>query len=338
VSSALIDGLRAFAVLEARGAPTPVLATKPVPAASTQTERLEWLFDHLVDDHSRQQLVELVRWRVYGPSTGRSRADQGAHQRRLAAIDRDHLVVKRIHGSTFHDVNLYRIPGKHGPIEVRASRNDILGTFVVERFAYEREGVTIRAGQGNVVIDGESRYGDTSLYFADCVGTRGEVHAIQPDVRNVSIIRDNCEANPTLGYQTIVTVGSLSDHSGDWISYDADGPLRLLLCPDPWERPLAKTPTVSIDDLIDRELITRVDFIKLDVRKMEQALRGARMTIEVFQPILAVSLSGDADDLVTLQPHLRHLADSYDFFLDHATWGSGAAVLFARPHSPRPRG
>jgi FkbM family methyltransferase len=235
-------------------------------------------------------------------------------------------------------MNLYQIAGKHGPIDIRATRSDIYGTFMIERFAYDHEGVTIRAESGQVVIDGGSRYGDTSLYFADCVGNGGAVHAIEANVRDITILRENCSDNPMLGYQTTVTVGALSDHSGDWVSYEADGPLRLLLRPDPWELPLATAPTVSIDDLVTREMITRVDFLKLDVPSPEKALIGARETIQAHRPILAISCPRHEDDIITIQPYLLQLANDYDFFLDHFTFGSRGAVLFARPHSSTPRG
>jgi len=248
------------------------------------------------------------------------------------------LLSRRIRGSTLPDVHLYQIQGQHGPIDIRARRNDIFNTFVIERFAYEHGGVTIRAQAGHVVIDGGSRYGDTALYFADRVGHGGEVHAIEPDVRNVTIIRENCSANPAFGYQTVVTVAAVSDHSGKWVSYEADGPMRLILRPELWELPVATSPTVSIDDLIARELIARLDFIKLDVPDVEKALIGARQTIEKYQPILAIALPQPEADLVSVQPRLKDIAGGYDFFLDHAAVGSACAVLFARPHVPRPRG
>jgi len=335
-----MDGVRAVAAPGGRSARSgaDVAGNAPRHDALPYTERLEWLYDHLADEHSRLQLVSLVGASICGPTPGRPGSGQVVQQRNPSAVDDDSMAGRRVCGSTFPDLHLYRVPGQHGPIGVRARRNDIINTFTIERFAYDHDDVTIRAQTGHVVIDGGSRYGDTALYFADRVGHGGEVHAIEPDVRNVTILRENCSANPALGYQTIVTVGVVSDHSGDWVSYDADGPLRLLLRPDQWELPVAKSPTVSIDDLVTREMIARIDFIKLDVPDVEKALRGARKTIRTYRPTLAIALHHREDELVSIQPRLEDVADGYDLFLDHAEVGSAGAVLFARPHLPRPRG
>jgi len=85
-------------------------------------------------------------------------------------------------------------------------------------------------------------------------------------------------------------------------------------------------------------LIARIDFIKLDILDAEKALRGARETIQTYRPILAIALRHRADDLVSIQPRLVEITDGYDFYLDHVTVDGTGAVLFARPHLPRPRG
>jgi len=300
-------------------------------------ERLEWLYDRLADTHSRNQLVNLLGATICGIARWPHDTRQTTERATPAAVDA-FLVSRRVRGSGCPNVHLYQIPGAHGPINVEARRDDVFNTFVIKRFAYDRDDVTIHAQAGHVVIDGGSGHGDTALYFADRVGHGGEVHAIEPDARNVTMIRANCSDNPSLGYHTIVTVGALSDRAGEWVSYEADGPLRLLLRPDPWSVPVAKSPTVSVDALVAREMITRIDFVKLDIPDPEAALRGARESIQTYQPILAIALRHRADDLVSIQPRLVEIADGYDFHLDHVAVNGAGAVLFARPRLPRPRG
>lgn len=340
-TGAVMDGVRAVAALGWRSprlsAATTTTRPRPHPDQLLYAERLEWLYGRLADEHSRDQLVRLVGATICGPTGGLHDTRPTVTGEDLSPVDA-FLLSRRVRGAAFPDVQLFRIPGTRGPINVEARRRDVFSTFVIERFAYDRDDVTIRAQAGHVVIDGGSGHGDTALYFADRVGQAGEVHAIEPDVRNVTTIRENCADNPALGYQTIVTVGAVSDRAGDWVSYEADGPLRLLLRPDSWERPVAKSPTVSIDGLVSREMIARLDFIKLDVPNAEAALRGARATLQSYQPILAVALRRRADDLVSIQPRLAEIADGYDLYLDHATEDGTGAVLFARPHRPRPRG
>jgi FkbM family methyltransferase len=341
VTGAVMEGVRAVAAAGGRSAPPAAPITATTPGLSDDplqyVARLEWLYDRLADTHSRSQLINLVGATMGGQRLWPPGMRQAVTQMTPSAVDA-FLVRNRVRGSACPDVHRYRIPGVHGPLNVETRRDDIFNTFIIERFAYDHDGVTIRAQAGHVVIDGESGLGDTALYFADRVGHGGEVHAIEPDVRKVTSIRANCSNNPSLGYHTIMTVGALSDRAGDWVTYEADGPLRLLLRPDPWSLPVAKSPTVSVDALVAREMIARIDFIKLDVSEAETALRGAHETIQTYQPILAIALRHRADDLVSIQPRLVEISDGYDFYLDHVAVDGAGAVLFAGPRLPRPRG
>jgi hypothetical protein len=78
--------------------------------------------------------------------------------------------------------------------------------------------------------------------------------------------------------------------------------------------------------------------VRLDVLGLAKVLHGARETIGTYRPVLAIVLSSRLSDIIAIQPMLQEIADFYDFFLDHVDAGSAGAVLFARPHVPRPRG
>src|SRR4051794_24410247 len=72
-ADALMDGVRAVAAPGGRSARSgaDVAGNAPRHDALPYTERLEWLYDHLADEHSRLQLVSLVGASICGPTPGR---------------------------------------------------------------------------------------------------------------------------------------------------------------------------------------------------------------------------------------------------------------------------
>jgi hypothetical protein len=90
------------------------------------------------------------------------------------------------------------------------------------------------------------------------------------------------------------------------------------------------TSTDSIDALVQRGAIGRVDFIKLDIEGSElSALRGADSTLRRFRPRLAIAAYHRPDDLVTIPEYLDSLGVGYRFRLGHFTIHREETVLFA---------
>ena len=88
---------------------------------------------------------------------------------------------------------------------------------------------------------------------------------------------------------------------------------------------------MAIDDLVAKERLESVDFIKLDVEGAELlALKGAKQTLKQFRSTLAISLYHNLDDFVTIPAFLRELEVGYEFYLDHFTIHREETVLFAQ--------
>jgi FkbM family methyltransferase len=338
VGHGLLDRLRWLMSGDVLRRQAPVVSQDRAAPAAEHAERLTWIYEHLADEHSRDQLVDLLRLGRLGQSASASRVGAGVRKRMRSILTDQYCVGRRIYGPRLRDVHRYSVPGRHGAIDLRARADDVFDAFVLERYAYRHDGTTIQVEPGQVVIDAGARTGATALYFADRATTSGEVHAIEPDARNVALMAESFGANPELGYQSIVTIGVASDTSGTWTSYEAGGSLQALLGPDAVETRFARPQTVRIDDLAEREMIARVDFVKLDVPEPEKALLGAGRTIRTHRPALAISLAQAECDLLTLQPLLEELEHDYSFFLDHFFAGSSDVVLYCRPCSAHPRG
>jgi FkbM family methyltransferase len=86
---------------------------------------------------------------------------------------------------------------------------------------------------------------------------------------------------------------------------------------------------VSIDDFLAGQAIS---FIKLDVEGAEEsALRGAKKTIAVHRPVLALSCYHNPQDLWALPDLICELAANYRFYLRQHMFNSFELVLYAIP-------
>jgi len=74
----------------------------------------------------------------------------------------------------------------------------------------------------------------------------------------------------------------------------------------------ADIETVTIDDFVDRENLTRVDFIKMDIEGSERkALLGAKKTLKKFKPKLAICLYHKYCDFYKIPLLIRKLNPDY---------------------------
>ena len=190
--------------------------------------------------------------------------------------------------------------------------------------------VRIGPEEDDYVIDGGACFGDTALSFAARVGARGRVFAFDVVRAHLDVIRHNLGQNPNLTPRVRLFECGLSEASnavpegavgtnGDYapgFSIDRDAPSSVAL--------------QSIDDLVERDLIPRVNFIKMDIEGSElSALHGARATLRAHRPRLAISLYHRPSDLVTIPRFLNDLGLGYRLYLDHHTIQSEETVLYA---------
>ena len=145
---------------------------------------------------------------------------------------------------------------------------------------------------------------------------------------NLRILRDNLVRSEALGARVTVIDKALAHESGQSLSYADHGPASILTPLMPGGN---QAETLTIDDLVARENLARVDFIKMDIEGAElAALQGARHTIQRFKPKLAISVYHRPHDLFEVPRLIQQLNESYEFFLDHHTIHQEETVLYAR--------
>lgn len=296
---------------------------------------LERTYRLLQDDYSRQALLDVLRFRILGGRHVRLPLNDERFWAEYDSVDARFLKERRaIKAPGGWDFHLYELPEERGgPVTIHSNPLGILQTFLLEQYAYRRGETCIRAREGDVVVDGGGCWGDTALYFAARVGAGGKVYCFEFEQTNLDILRQNLALNPHLEGVVEIVPEALWEESGQEVSYDPGGPsTSLALPPGGPSAAQAKATTRSIDDLVSRRSLAKVDFIKMDIEGAElNALRGAEETLRAFRPVLAMSVYHRADDFVAIPDYIDGLGLGYEFFLDHFTIHGEETVLFARP-------
>jgi hypothetical protein len=89
-------------------------------------------------------------------------------------------------------------------------------------------------------------------------------------------------------------------------------------------------PMTTIDQIVRRDNIPRIDLIKMDIEGSElSALRGATSTIRRCRPKLAISLYHRSEDFFAIPSWIDSLDLGYRFFLEHYSIHHEETVLFS---------
>ena len=338
--SAVLD--RVNKILSERFVFIPVRATVPeiqkIDRLKDSVSGLNWFYERLSDQASKDMLVKVLSYRLLGPK-----------RIKLPVNDQDYWPTRRglnslIKGSDtikvkFHDLELKRFDlAKLGyPIELFFTASGLMATFALQQYRYRHSEPEIGARPGDYVIDAGSCWGDTALYFAHQAGPDGHVYSFEFEPDNLKVFEKNLELNPELAPRIEIVREALWRQSGETLHCLANGPASSLVADEANHgQDAVPITTASIDDFVARRKLPRVDFIKMDIEGAElDALHGARQTIEKFKPRLAISIYHRDSDFIDIPAYLNQLHAGYDFFLDHFTIYGEETILFAQAKDAR---
>ena len=192
------------------------------------------------------------------------------------------------------------------------------------QYFYERFGKSIKPEPGDHIIDGGACLGDTALVFSNQVGEQGMVYSFDPVQENLNILKYNIEQFPIKNVQAIPFGLSNKEFICDPTplgSYDPG--FRVFNAP---------TPLQKLDSLVQQGVISKINYIKLDVEGSEKdAIEGAIQSILHFKPKLAISLYHNPDDLFTIPIFIKKYFPFYELHLDHYTIHNDETVLYCIP-------
>jgi FkbM family methyltransferase len=295
---------------------------------------LDWYFHNieqcyqayslLEDEISRRLYLHLIAYRIGGHFSVKIPAGFLAEQEKIEAYRKleksspSQLQVSGLLGVLNHFDLIF---------ENKRYKIDCLGLeycLARRQYFFSRELVCIAPNDGDYVIDGGACFGETALVFSNAVGDRGRVYAFEPVHEHLEILRFNIEQFPL---KNVVL------HESGLADQDVFAPPMKLEKYDPAFNVVNKTvPLRTIDSLVEKGEIEKIDFIKLDVEGAElTAIQGGMKSIAKFKPKMAISLYHKPNDLFEIIIFLEQNFPFYKFYIEHYTIDFGETVLYCNP-------
>ncbi|MGE4352371.1 MAG: FkbM family methyltransferase [Bdellovibrionales bacterium] len=214
------------------------------------------------------------------------------------------------------------------PVKLDGVLADCLWKYAHRQYFYDRGGVRIAPEHGDHVIDAGACLGDTCLALAQAVGPKGWVYAFDVLEPHLAACRHNFAQNEGLAQFKLFDKG-LSDKvceaSPSGTAPQAVNPGFSLIGQE-----ACAFATTTIDRLVQKGEIERVDFIKMDIEGSEMAaLRGAEQTLRRFKPKLAISAYHIFTHYFEIILFLDSLGLGYRFYVDHYTIHNEETVIYA---------
>lgn len=294
---------------------------------------LNFIYKHL-DEAGRQLLVKIVAYRALGYRRVKLPLNDARYWAALEKVKRLKDAGDKIDPHFLHFI-LERFDLREIGYDVQLYLTDmgIVIDFIIEQYAYKQgDQYILQADPGDTVLDCGACWGDTALYFAHKVGPAGKVYSFEFIPNNISLFRTNLNLNPALESRVTLVEHPVWETSGQKIYYRDNGP-GSVASSMPMENQTGTTTTLTVDDLVEREQLSRVDYIKMDIEGAEpNALKGALNTIKRFRPKLAIAIYHSLSDFMNIPKWLINLLGSdYRYYLGHYTIHAEETVFFAAP-------
>jgi len=170
---------------------------------------------------------------------------------------------------------------------------------------YERELIYLYKllAPGSTFIDVGANMGIYTLVASRLVGEAGRVIAFEPSAQSFPLLRKNIALN---GLTNVLALPEALSHE--------IGRTRLYHGPDPvsnslgrglsWDGDAEEVATETLDNVLHRTSLMRVDAIKIDVEGAEElVLRGALKTLTRVRPIIVFEINPGACSSLGLSPY-----------------------------------
>jgi len=291
---------------------------------------LEWLFEKLSDEQSRETLVDILAFRALGHRKIKLSLNNPAHWENLRLAETLVVGDKFISTGFMHFKLVEMDLNKIGyPIRFYYAPDGIVIDFIEQQYRCQTADFAIECEEGDFAIDAGGCWGDTALYFASKAGPSGRVYSFEFLPSNLELYNRNLDMNPDLKRCVDLIQNPIWSTAGEEIAIKANGPGTSLRPNDSSSDKLSYR-TESIDHLVEVGQIEKVDFIKMDIEGAElNALKGAEQTIRRFQPKLAITVYHSLNDFWEIPEWLESLGLGYKFYLRHFTIHAEETVLFA---------
>ena len=305
-------------------------------------DRCGTLWRRLGDDASRGLFLRFLAYKALGPAHVRLAYDPLEYRRAVVELSAKAIAEAGALGVgglplewQFH---VYDLAPAGYPLRVLGQQLPLASTFVLSQYAYRDLGAGAFPRPGDVALDVGGCWGDTALWLAHHVGPEGAVHTFEPTPRNRALLQRNLDLNPEVAPRVTVWEDPLAPQAGetvwvhDGVSAGAQMQPDLPADGDAHGREAVELRTESIDALVARGALARVDFLKVDVEGADVGvLEGAAETLCEHRPRLALACYHKPDDLVRIPDLVADLGLAYRWYLQCSTMTAVDTVLFGVP-------
>lgn len=302
-----------------------------------QFEDVSFLYNLLDDDESKKLLVKIFAYKILGykkVKLPRNNPIYWSDNKRAESFDVGKNSIN-IDFVNFRNLTLPLLDLSPLGYKIKLNTHHIAVAciYIQRQYEYNSNNVRIKAEPGDIVLDGGACFGDSTLYFSHEVGSEGKVFAFEFVPTNLDILNLNINQNSHLTNNIEVIQHPMWNVSNEELFCAERGPGSSVNYEKPSDLPDCMIfKTISIDDLVEKNNLRSVDFIKMDIEGSElNALRGGEKTIKRFKPKLAISVYHKPDDFVSIPKYLDSLDLGYKFYLDHHTIHVWETVLYALP-------
>lgn len=282
-------------------------------------------YDLLNNEESRGKYIELLAYRMLGftkvklslnePRFWAARESVTAYRQaeRLSLsvnFKKGYLDLYDLSKAGYDNLKLYFV------------QNGIFVDFILQQYNYND---IVCVNKGDIVVDAGGCWGDTALYFTARGAKQVFVYEFIPS--NIKIFNQNILLNPQYANQIKLIEKPVWETSGLTLSFEDHGPASRVAEVGVYAE---TTQTLSIDDMVNQQGLSKVDFIKMDIEGAElSALKGAEQTIRLYKPKLAISVYHRPDDLITIPAYIQSINSDYEFYLDYYTIVGDEIMLYA---------
>lgn len=149
------------------------------------------------------------------------------------------------------------------------------------------------------VFDVGANFGYYSLLIAGRTHDKAQVYSFEPNPASMALLEDNRALNQFAGVHPQAL--ALSDQAGTVEllvpagGNEGLGHLRSADTPDNPRETAVEVETLTMDAFVERENISRLDFVKMDVEGAEAlVLSGAEKSLRRFRPLMLIEINPEA--------------------------------------------
>lgn len=294
------------------------------------SQNFSFLYDKLENNESKQLLIKIVAYRLLGYKKVKLPLNTKTYWAKMDEFEKLADKSKFINPNFMHFM-LYYFDLTQIGINIKAYLNtgSVLIDFFIKQYELNQSDKVIKAEEGDVVFDCGACWGDTALFFANNVGNSGKVYSFEFIPSNLNVFNINLNLNPELVNIVTIIEQPVFSEANIELYYKDNGPGSSVQS-EYFVGSNGVVKTTTIDEVVEREHIKKVDFIKMDIEGSElSALKGATTTIQTFKPKLSIALYHDESDFLKIPHFIDSLGLGYKFYINHNTIHQEETVLFA---------